>query len=160
MLTFDEKLAILESFPELTRNNVSLGRVNFHYEDSLYEKKTVAYHLHPNGNGFVYAGLIKGYKKDDKGMVNIRDFQADELREIVEKSIQALSTPPKEKTAAEAAIIGDAVEERWVDRDGHTLILIQEDDLWNVYSGLNLDGAFESYVEAEAYLKEEGFRKE
>ena len=29
MLTFEEKLAIIESFPELERKDVSLGRVNF-----------------------------------------------------------------------------------------------------------------------------------
>ncbi len=39
MLTFEEKLAIIESFQELKRHDVSLGRVNFHYEDSVMEKK-------------------------------------------------------------------------------------------------------------------------
>ena len=51
MLTFEEKLAIIESFPELERKNVSLGRVNFHFEGSIYEKKNVVYHLHPNEIG-------------------------------------------------------------------------------------------------------------
>ncbi len=72
MLTFEQKLAIIESFPELSRHNVSLKRVNFHYEASLHDKKTVVYHLHPNGNGFVFAAFLKGYQKDDKGYVNIR----------------------------------------------------------------------------------------
>ena len=83
MLTFEEKLSIIESFPELERKNVSLKRVNFHFEESRLDKKNVVYHLHPNGNGFVYASGIKGYKTDDKGMVNIREFSADELRSVL-----------------------------------------------------------------------------
>ena len=55
MLSFEEKLAIADSFPELERKNVSMKRVNYHYEESMFDKKTVVYHLHPNGNGFVYA---------------------------------------------------------------------------------------------------------
>lgn len=66
MLTFEEKLAIIESFPELERVNVSLGRVNFQFNESVYEKKNVVYHLHPNGNGFVYAGRLQGYQTDGR----------------------------------------------------------------------------------------------
>lgn len=39
MLTFEEKLTIIESFPELTRNDISLGRVNFHFEESVKDKR-------------------------------------------------------------------------------------------------------------------------
>ncbi|MFS0557570.1 hypothetical protein [Brevibacillus sp. 179-C9.3 HS] len=155
MLTFEEKLAIIESFPQLTRNDVSLKRVNFHYEESLHEKKTVVYHLHPNGNGFVFAAFLKGYQKDDKGYVNIRDFSADELRKVVEASIQSLSVkreaPPKATNEAEQ------LEQTWIDKQNRTLLLQQEDALWNVYHGMNLEASFESYVEAEQYLIEEGF---
>lgn len=157
MLTFEEKLAIIESFPELTRNDVSLGRVNFHFEGSVHEKKTVVYHLHPNGNGFVYGAYLKGYRKDDKGFVNIREFSAEELRTIIAASIDMLShkreTAPQEKTSAEPQ------KETWVDKKNVTLLLEQEDSLWNVYHGLNLEASFESYVEAENYLKEEGFSR-
>ena len=71
-----------------------MGRINFHYEASASDKKNVVYHLHPNGNGFVYGAELNGYKKSDKGMVNIRDFSADELRTIIQKSILSL-TPKK-----------------------------------------------------------------
>lgn len=155
MLTFEEKLAIIESFPELERKNVSLGRVNFHFEGSIYEKKNVVYHLHPNGNGFVYAEFLGGYDLDPKGMVNIRDFSAEELRTVIQKSIESLSAA----SAVESAIIDDNEEERWVNSENHTLILVNEDDMWNVYAGLNLDGTFLSYNEAKQYLEEEGFRK-
>ncbi|MCP8968090.1 hypothetical protein [Ectobacillus ponti] len=156
MLTFEEKLSIIKEFPQLERKDVSLGRVNFHYEESASDKKNVVYHLHPNGNGFVYAGGLQGYEKDDKGMVNIRDFSADELRTLLEQAIAALAP----KSTEESAIVGDQPEEKWVNEDGHILILVNEDeDMWNVYAGLNLDGTFNSYGEAAEYLDEEGFRR-
>ncbi|SFD32569.1 hypothetical protein SAMN04488168_13236 [Bacillus sp. 491mf] len=156
MLTFEEKLTIIESFPELERKTVSLGRINFHYEESRLDKKNVVYHLHPNGNGFVYAGHLKGYKTNDKGMVNIRDFSAEELRSLLEKSIVALSQEPVE----EVAIAENFQEEEWVNEDNHTLTLIKEDeDMWNVYAGIQLDGTFNSYKEAAQYLDEEGFTR-
>jgi hypothetical protein len=155
MLTFEEKLAIIETFPELERKNVSLGRVNFHFEGSMYDKKNVVYHLHPNGNGFVYAEFLSGYDLDPKGMVNIRDFSAEELKTIISQSIKSLSP----NTDVESAIIEDNDEERWINSENHTLILVNEDDMWNVYAGLNLDGTFLSYNEAKQYLEEEGFKK-
>ncbi|MDQ0246640.1 hypothetical protein J2S09_004244 [Bacillus fengqiuensis] len=161
MLTFEEKLEIIESFPQLQRKNVSLGRVNFHYPDSVTDKTTVVYHLHPNGNGFVYAGQLPAAATDDKGMINIRDYSAEDLRSLIAGSIRYLSddTGAPEKTTAEQAIIGDEQEERWIGPDDHVLILVHEDELWNVYSGLNLEAAFESYKEAEEYMKEEGFTR-
>lgn len=156
MLTFEQKLAIIESFPELERKNVSLGRVNFHFEDSATEKKNVVYHLHPNGNGFVYAEEIGEYPTDNKGMVNIRDFSEDELRAVIERSILSLS----HKSTEEAAIVGDNDEERWINAENQTLILVHEDEMWNVYAGLNLDGTFPSYSEAKQYLEEEGFKQQ
>ena len=155
MLTFEEKLSIIESFPELERKNVSMGRINFHYEASASDKKNVVYHLHPNGNGFVYGEELKGYKKNDKGMVNIRDFSADELRTIIQKSIFSL-TP---KTSTKAPIIEEQKEEKWKNEDHQTLILVQEEDMWSVYAGRNLDGVFNSYGEAAEYLHEEGFTR-
>ncbi len=157
MLTFEEKLAIIETFPQLTRNDVSLKRVNFHFEGSLHEKKTVVYHLHPNGNGFVYGAYLKGYRKDDKGNINIRDFSADELRTVIEASIEMLSH--KREAAPQTNHTKQQVEETWTDKNNNTLQLQQEDSLWNVYHGMNLEASFESYVEAEQYLIEEGFSR-
>lgn len=166
MLTFERKLEILQSFPELERKDVSLGRVNFHYEDSAYDKKTVVYHLHPNGNGYVYAGLIQGYPVDEKGLVNIRDFSADELRKIVEQSIQSLM--PREN-AHETAHVPNSNNKQipiprsdspggiWSNANGELLTLKCEDDLWYIYSGLSLEMVFETRQEAGEYLEEEGF---
>jgi hypothetical protein len=156
MLSFEEKLAILESFPELQRRDVSLGRVNFHYEKSAYEKKTVAYHLHPNGNGFVYGGHLKGYSKDEKGFVNIRDYTSEEFRDIIDKSIRSL-TGKSVKTLTKKE---ELREERWIGPDNQVLVVTHEDDMWYLYAGLNLETAFDTYEEVEAYMQEEGFSRQ
>jgi hypothetical protein len=150
MLSFEQKIAIIEQFPELERKNVSLGRVNFHYEESAFEKKTVVYHLHPNGNGFVYAAMVPGYadQTDDKGFVNIREFTAEELQELIKQSIRSLTggSMPKNK-------------ERWIGSDHQMLTVFYEDELWYVYSGDQLESAFETYDEVKEYMAEEGFNK-
>ena len=97
MLTFSEKLTIIESFPQLQRKDVSLGRVNFHFEDSVYDKKIVVQHLHPNGNGFVFAGHLPSKDTDKKGYVNIREYSEVELRDLLHKSIAYLSEFKEEK---------------------------------------------------------------
>ncbi|RCW63366.1 hypothetical protein [Saliterribacillus persicus] len=150
MLTFEEKIKIVESFPELTRHNVSMNRVNFHYEESADDKKNVVYHLHPNGNGFVFAEYLSDYDTDQKGMVNIRDFSEADLRTVIQQSIESL---------APTTLDENPFEERWINSNKQTLLLLNEGDLWNVYAGRNLDGTFRSYNEAIAFLDEEGFKK-
>ncbi|WP_026688826.1 hypothetical protein [Alteribacter aurantiacus] len=149
MLTFEEKLNIIESFPELERHDVSMGRVNFHYPDSALEKKNVVYHLHPNGNGFVYAGELTGYEINDKGMVNIRNFTERALRSVIEKSISSLTPQPESVEE----------EEVWINDNTQTLTVIKEGDTWNVYADTGLDGTFVSYKQAAQYLDEEGFTR-
>lgn len=153
MLTFEEKEAIIQEFKELTRKEVSLKRVNYHYEESLYEKTTVVYHLHPNGNGFVYVGDLVQYEEaNDKGMLNIREATADELRQTIKDSIAYLATEEEE-------IALEEVEEEWKNKENSKLTLLQEDEMWNIYHGYNLEESFGSYAEARSYLLEEGFRK-
>ncbi|WP_375104862.1 hypothetical protein ACDZ28_12830 [Paenibacillus sp. RS8] len=159
MLTFEQKLAILDSYPQLERKNVSLGRVNYHYEESQHDKKTVVYHLHPNGNGYVFAGLLRGYETDDKGFVNIRDYSESELRSLLDASITSLSiyipeAPVVSKRKKKTAAAADSI---WTNDEGHTLTLKLEDDLWYVYADFNLEMAFETHEEAKEYLAEEGF---
>lgn len=175
MLDFASKLAIFSSYPELARKDVSLGRVNFHFEGSQHEKKTVGYHLHPNGNGFVYAGLIPGAKTDAKGFANIRDASEDELRRLIEASIASLSASADGPAGARAATAasgpaagrpepaektttpGQLQPSRWTNAEGQSLRLTFEDELWYIFAGANLEAAFETYEEAETYMREEGF---
>ena len=42
MLTFEQKQQIIEEFPVLKKKEISLKRVNYHFEDSLYEKTVIA----------------------------------------------------------------------------------------------------------------------
>ncbi|OPG97440.1 hypothetical protein B2I21_16390 [Chryseobacterium mucoviscidosis] len=166
MLNVEQKLEVLQSYPQLQRKDVSLGRVNFHYEDSAYDKKIVAFHIHPNGNGYIYAGLLPNYKTDDKGFVNIRDYSEADLRTLLDETIKAMSynpnaaesKEPEQVKAAPTLATTSVGGGTWVDEDGHTLTLKYEDDMWYVYSGLNLDMAFESRSEAGEYLKDEGFK--
>ncbi|WP_285767731.1 hypothetical protein [Peribacillus sp. SI8-4] len=157
MLTFEEKLRIIETFPELQRKDVSLGRVNFHYPDSVQEKKIVVQHLHPNGNGFVYAGHMKKKDTDRKGFINIRNYDEAQLKELIQKSMDYLSAPAVEIEEEDDEFA--RLEGTWVSKEKQELSLIREDQLWNVYSGSNLEECFESPIEAERYLLDEGFRQ-
>lgn len=147
MLTFEEKQQIIESFPELTRKDVSMKRVNYHYEESLYEKTTVVYHLHPNGNGFVYTGDLPQYEADERGYINIREFSPEELKAIVRDSITYLSTEE------------EVYDKEWTNREGVKVVLVNEDPFWNVYAGRNLEESFGTFDDAKRYLTEEGFRE-
>lgn len=148
MLTFEEKQQIIEGFPELVKKEVSMKRLNYHYEESLFDKTVVVQHLHPNGNGFVYVADVKGYEPDERGLVNIREFSADELRTVIQAAIEGLATEAVEE---------EMLEEVWQNAEGQTLTLLEEDDFFNVYHGCNLEEGFGDYEEAAGYLKEEGF---
>lgn len=153
MLTFEEKQAIIETFPELTRKEVSLKRLNYHFEESLYDKTIVVNYLHPNGNGFVYVGDLPQYNADDRGLINIKEATEEELREMIKDSINYLSDGKVKETQK----ILVPLEQEWRNEVGQTLTLMHEDMLWNIYTGLNLEESFESQREAESYLREEGF---
>ncbi|MEB2300080.1 hypothetical protein LAV72_10670 [Lysinibacillus xylanilyticus] len=151
MLTFEQKQAIIDSFPELTKKEISLKRVNYHFMDSLYEKTIVVEKLHPNGNGFVFIGDLLRYEEEaNKGLVNIRDYDEQQLREIIEDAIQYLSEEAEDQ---------EPIEEVWQNREGAQLMLAFEQRSWNVYHGENLEEAFGTHDAAKEYLLEEGFRK-
>lgn len=148
MLTFEQKQAIIESFPELTKKEISLKRVNYHFEESLYEKKIVVEKLHPNGNGFVFVGDMPKYSEQAvKSMVNIRDYDEEALREIIAAAIAYLSEDTN-------------VEEEWENVSGDKIKLLFEQRSWVVYYNGNFEEAFGTYEEAKAYLYEEGFKKQ
>ena len=148
MLTFEQKQAIIETFPELTRKEISLKRVNYHYEESTYDKTVVVQNLHPNGNAFVYVAGTPGYVTDDRGLVNVREATEEELRKAIIDSIKLLSEEDPEE---------QPVEEKWVNGEGIVLKLVEEEGIWNIFHGLNLEESFSDYAEAVKYLKEERF---
>lgn len=151
MLTFEQKQQIIETIPGLIRKDVSMKRVNYHFEESLYEKTVVVQHLHPNGNGFVYVEGIEGYETDDRGLVNIREASEEELKKTILDAIHALSS---EETEADE----ESREEVWMNGEGQKLTLLEEDNFFNIYHGNNLEESFGDYVEATTYLKEETFK--
>lgn len=152
MLTFEQKQAIIESFSELTKKEISMKRVNYHYMDSLFEKTIVVEKLHPNGNGFVFVGDLLRYENEanDKGLVNIRDYDEQQLRAIIEDAITYLGEEQEEE---------EPIIETWRNREGDQLELAFEQRSWNVYHRDNLEEAFGTYDAAKEYLLEEGFRK-
>lgn len=151
MLTFEQKQAIIESFPQLTKKEISLGRLNYHFKDSLYEKLVVVEKLHPNGNGYVFVGDLLRYEHEAiKGLVNIRDYNEEQLREIIEAAIEYLSE--EDDFVVEPEIYF------WSNKDGVQLTLKNEDRNWNIYFNDNLEEAFGTLEAAEQYLLEEGFR--
>ncbi|SOC41967.1 hypothetical protein [Ureibacillus acetophenoni] len=150
MLSFEQKQKVIETFPELTKKEISLNRLNYHFEESLHEKTIVVEKLHPNGNGFVYIGDLLKYENEsnDKGLVNIRDYDEEKLREILSDAIEYLSEDPEQP-----------IIEQWASRDGSEIELVYEKRSWNVYYQQNLEESFGTRESAVSYLKEEGFRK-
>ncbi|MFF5996201.1 hypothetical protein AAGS61_15910 [Lysinibacillus sp. KU-BSD001] len=150
MLTFEQKQAIIEEFTQLKKKEISLKRMNYHFEESLYEKTIVVEKLHPNGNGFVFIGDLLKYEKEanDKGLVNIRDYSAEALRTIIADAIEYLSED----------VDDEPIIEVWVDRNRTKLELVYENRAWNVYHNDNLEEAFGTREAAVEYLREEGFR--
>ncbi|CAM4185444.1 hypothetical protein [Lederbergia lenta] len=153
MLSFEQKQAIIETFPQLTRKEVSMKRLNYHFAESLFDKTVVVHYLHPNGNGFVYVGDLEQYDADSRGLVNIKDASEEELKKIITDSIKYLA----EGKDIEVQQIEMITEQKWSNNEGQTLVLMHEDMLWNIYTGLNLEESFESQKQAESYLREEGF---
>ncbi|WP_431028280.1 hypothetical protein [Lysinibacillus sp. LZ02] len=150
MLTFEQKQAIIEEFTQLKKKEISLKRINYHFEESLYEKTIVIEKLHPNGNGFVFIGDLLKYEKEanDKGLVNIRDYSEEALRTIIADAIEYLSEDFDDEPIIEV----------WVDRSRTELELVYENRSWNVYHNDNLEEAFGTREAAVEYLREEGFR--
>ncbi len=127
-----------------------MKRLNYHYEESLYEKTVVVQHLHPNGNGFVYVEGIEGYEPDGRGLVNIREATEEELIQTINDAIHALSTEEEEE---------EPLEEIWQNAEGQKLTLLEEDGFFNVYHGYNLEDGFGDYEEAVDYLHGEKFER-
>ena len=149
MLTFEQKQAILEDFPQLTKKDISMKRVNYHFEGSLYEKSIVVEKLHPNGNGFVFVGDLPQYAEQAiKGLVNIREYSEAELREIVQASINYLAEE----------IDDSPIVEIWTNAEGVKLELVYNHQNYSIYHEKNLEDTFGTRESAVEYSEEEGFK--
>jgi hypothetical protein len=81
---------IFKSFPELSLKEISYDRINFEFKASKKPGTTLATQLHPSGNAYVCAKYIDdttGYQVDWRGWVKIKDFNEDQLREIIRKAL-------------------------------------------------------------------------
>lgn len=91
-LSLQQKRKILKSFPELTEYVDKSGRYGYNFEGSKYRRKNVAREFTYTGNGYVYGENLVNYHHlaDERGWVNVKNFTATELRDIVRRAIDAL----------------------------------------------------------------------
>lgn len=150
MLSFDEKKAIFDSFPELKSQEVSMNRLNYHFEESAIPKTTVVKFLHPkSANAFVYAGYLPKEATKD-GYISAIDATKEELIDLVEKSIEFLKLTEDGYE--------DGYEENWHDERGDALVLRYSNYMWVVVmSSGAVEAVFKTKEQAEGYLMDEGF---
>jgi hypothetical protein len=95
-LSFEEALNLFRSFAELKEKKVKPDKISFIFifEGSRIKRKTVISELRYTGNGYIYAGYLPEYKEkiDKNGILNIKQFDKEELRTLVEKVIQSFKT--------------------------------------------------------------------
>lgn len=65
--------------------------MNFVCTDSKKPGKVLATQLHPSGNGYVCGRYMGAYPTDKRGWIKIKDFEEDELREVIRSAIQSMS---------------------------------------------------------------------
>lgn len=103
MLSFEQKKSIFRSFQELHEKRISNNRLNYIYPDSLQRGKILSTQLQPNGNGYINGKYMdeevirtKGYIVDPRGWINIKDFSAEDLHDIIKMAMKSMSSKPLE----------------------------------------------------------------
>lgn len=91
-LSLQQKRQIFKSFPELTEYVDKSGRYGYNFEGSKHKRKNIAREFTHTGNGYVFGeNLVDFYQlADERGWVNVRDFTATQLRDIVRRAIDSL----------------------------------------------------------------------
>lgn len=150
MLSFEEKKAIFDEYDELTVHEVSMERLNYHFEDSAVEKTIVVKFLHPkSGNAFIYAGYLPD-EDTNKGYISIRDEDEGTIHKYVQQAIEYLK---KTEDGYE-----EGYEEEWHDDHNDQLTLKYGNGMWSIYmSHGGLEAIFKTKEAAEGYLADEGF---
>lgn len=151
MLSFEEKKAIFDDYPELEMREVSMGRLNYHFTGSAVDKTMVVKFLHPkSANAFVYAGYLP--KEETKeGYLSVHDMEEEEIRQAVEAAIDFL------KKTADG--FEEGYTECWQDDREDELLLKYSDGIWLiVLTTGSVEAVFKTKEAGEGYLIEEGFR--
>jgi hypothetical protein len=94
MLTFEQKVSIFSSFPQLKRNDMTQDRVNFEYTMSRRRGYVLAHELHKKGNGYIcgkYLDSTDNYKIQKDGWISIKNCDEEELRTLIKKVIHSMS---------------------------------------------------------------------
>lgn len=150
MLSYDEKKAIFDSYPELSSQSVSMGRINYHYAASAVPKTLLVKHLHPkSGNAFVFAGYLPAEETKD-GYVSVIELSEKEIRSFVDEAITFLNLTKDGYP--------EGFEEKWLDDHQDELILRYTNEAWLIImqSG-GVEAVFKTKEQGEAYLMDEGF---
>lgn len=152
MLSFAEKKAIFDEFEELAMHEVSLKRLNYHFEESAVPKTTVVKFLHPNGNAFIYAGYLP--EEDTmKGYISVLEEDAEMIRQMTADAIEYLK-----KTVDGYE---EGYQENWVEDHGDYLTLEYRNGMWSIImSSGALEAIFKTRDAAVGYLEDEGFFEE
>lgn len=150
MLSFEEKKALFNSFPELSEQAVSMNRLNYHFEESAVPKTTVVKFLHPkSANAFVFAGYLPKDETKD-GYLSVRDASKEEIIKLVEEAIAYLRLTEDGYE--------DGYEEMWSDVNGDILTLQYTNYMWTVLMASGaVEAVFKTKEQAEGYLMDEGF---
>lgn len=150
MLNYEGKKAIFDSYSELVSQGVSMGRLNYHFDESAVPKTLLIKHLHPkSGNAFIFAGYLPEEDTKD-GYVSVHDATEAELREFVERGMEFLRLTKDGYP--------EGYEEIWVDDHRDELILRYTNEAWLIImqSG-GVESVFMTKDQAESYLNDEGF---
>ena len=148
-LSFEEKKAIFDSYPELEAVPVSLNRLNYHFQGSAIAKKIVVRFLHPNGNAFIYAGYLPK-EETNKGYLSVLEENEAMIRQMVDEAILFLK---KTEDGYE-----EGYSELWFDGRGDALRLRYENPMWAVLlPNGTVEGIFKTKEAGEGYLLDEGF---
>ncbi|MCL6599818.1 MAG: hypothetical protein K6T81_13945 [Alicyclobacillus macrosporangiidus] len=92
MLSFEDKRAILRSFPELKEVPISNDRYNYELQNLTLRRRIVAREFSSTGNGYVWGAPESPYPPDVRGWINVKNFDQTELRQAVRYAINALRT--------------------------------------------------------------------
>ncbi|KAF0194034.1 MAG: hypothetical protein FD169_2080 [Bacillota bacterium] len=93
MISYQDKIRILASIPELSRTNRSYDRVNFVFPGARTRRKVVAREIALTGNGYLFVGFLEEFRhlRDARGFINIdRHVQGEsELRLLLDRVIES-----------------------------------------------------------------------